>query len=106
MNFVKRSTLISTIIRRHFFTTTKLKAIKNPCPPDPTCEDIIRTIVRPQFRRLKENQKKFQVDDGLPVWLKGGVKDKILLQLTLILLVVGLGMSGQVMYELVMKDFA
>ncbi|XP_044744551.1 uncharacterized protein LOC123306564 [Coccinella septempunctata] len=100
MNFLKRSMLIPNILRRNIFATSYLRAIKNPCPPSPTNEDFQKLIVRPQFKRLKDNQKKFQVDDGLPVWLKGGFKDKLLFQITIIGLLVCLVMSGQVLYEL------
>jgi hypothetical protein len=42
----------------------------------------------------------WQVDDGQLVHVKGGVVDRILYQLTLGLCVVGLGLSGKVLYDL------
>ncbi|XP_050515453.1 cytochrome c oxidase subunit 7A2, mitochondrial [Diabrotica virgifera virgifera] len=56
--------------------------------------------VGPRTARLKELQKKLQVDDGVPVHLKGGVKDKLLYQFTLLLTVVGLGMSAEAIYRI------
>lgn len=37
----------------------------------------------PFFHRLKENQKFYQIDNGIPVWLKAGARDKILYQISL-----------------------
>jgi hypothetical protein len=42
----------------------------------------------------------WQVDDGRLVHLKGGLVDKLLYQLTMALCVVGLGLSGKVLYDL------
>ncbi|XP_045483370.1 cytochrome c oxidase subunit 7A, mitochondrial [Harmonia axyridis] len=103
MNLLKRSVLIPNLLRKNIFTGSYLRAIKNPCPPSPTSEDFQKLIVRKQFKRLKDNQKKFQVDDGLPVWLKGGLRDKILFQITLIGLLVCLVMTGDVFYQLFLR---
>ncbi|CAG9859109.1 unnamed protein product [Phyllotreta striolata] len=56
--------------------------------------------VGPRTARLKEIQKKLQVEDGQPVHLKAGVKDRLLYQFTILLTLVGLGMSGEVLYKL------
>ncbi|XP_069682290.1 cytochrome c oxidase subunit 7A, mitochondrial-like [Periplaneta americana] len=52
------------------------------------------------YAKLKEKQEKFQIADGVLVYVKGGVMDKIMYQFTLILCAVGLGLSGKVLYEL------
>ncbi|XP_060527605.1 cytochrome c oxidase subunit 7A, mitochondrial-like [Cylas formicarius] len=57
-------------------------------------------VPNPRFYKLKEIQKKFQVDDGLPVHLKGGFRDVVLLRLTYLLVFIGLGMSGNTVYKL------
>ncbi|XP_020343805.1 cytochrome c oxidase subunit 7A2, mitochondrial [Oncorhynchus tshawytscha] len=46
---------------------------------------------------VKEKQKLFQADNGIPVHLKGGAKDAILYRATMALTVFG---SGFVVYEL------
>ncbi|XP_060536365.1 cytochrome c oxidase subunit 7A2, mitochondrial-like [Cylas formicarius] len=57
-------------------------------------------VPNPRFYKLKEIQKKFQVDDGLPVHLKGGFRDTILLDLTYLMVFIGLGMSANTVYKL------
>ncbi|XP_015265024.1 PREDICTED: cytochrome c oxidase subunit 7A2, mitochondrial isoform X2 [Gekko japonicus] len=58
----------------------------------------ISTASRRQFKnRVKEHQKFFQEDNGLPVYLKGGVKDVLLYRLTMTLCVFG---TGYLFYEL------
>ncbi|XP_023709824.1 cytochrome c oxidase subunit 7A, mitochondrial [Cryptotermes secundus] len=52
------------------------------------------------YAKLKAKQAKFQVDDGQLVYLKGGVVDRLLYQFTVALCVIGLGLSGKVLYEL------
>nr|CAD7401970.1 unnamed protein product [Timema poppensis] len=55
----------------------------------------------PDFlKRLKAKQEKFQENNDLPVWLKGGPMDKVLYQLTCLLCVVGLGMTGHFIYQM------
>ncbi|KAK4885386.1 hypothetical protein RN001_001657 [Aquatica leii] len=56
-----------------------------------------------KFKKLKENQKKFQIDDGVPVYLKGGFTDRIFFQATAATTLVGLVMSLQVFYILANK---
>ncbi|XP_034078437.1 cytochrome c oxidase subunit 7A2, mitochondrial [Gymnodraco acuticeps] len=46
---------------------------------------------------VKEKQKLFQQDNGLPIHLKGGVKDALIYRFTMALTVFG---SGYVVYEL------
>ncbi|KAK5886057.1 hypothetical protein CesoFtcFv8_017134 [Champsocephalus esox] len=46
---------------------------------------------------VKEKQKLFQEDNGLPIHLKGGVKDALIYRFTMALTVFG---SGYVVYEL------
>ncbi|XP_060918569.1 cytochrome c oxidase subunit 7A2, mitochondrial-like [Labrus mixtus] len=46
---------------------------------------------------VKDKQKVFQEDNGLPIHLKGGTKDVLLYTATMILTVFG---SGYVVYEL------
>ncbi|XP_053192090.1 cytochrome c oxidase subunit 7A2, mitochondrial-like [Scomber japonicus] len=46
---------------------------------------------------VKEKQKLFQEDNGMPIHLKGGVKDVVLYRTTMTLTVFG---AGYVMYEL------
>uniref|UniRef100_UPI0037E961E1 cytochrome c oxidase subunit 7A2, mitochondrial-like n=1 Tax=Semicossyphus pulcher TaxID=241346 RepID=UPI0037E961E1 len=46
---------------------------------------------------VKEKQKMFQEDNGMPIHLKGGTKDALLFRATMTLTVFG---SGYVVYEL------
>lgn len=45
----------------------------------------------------------FQIDDGVPVHLKGGLKDKLLVSLTWVLIGLGLAGSGETVYTLLKK---
>lgn len=45
----------------------------------------------------------WQIDDGVPVYLKSGAGDKILYLATSIGVIVGLGLSGQAFYKLLTK---
>ncbi|XP_068436394.1 cytochrome c oxidase subunit 7A2, mitochondrial-like [Clinocottus analis] len=60
-----------------------------------------RTITSSACRQInnsvKEKQKLFQEDNGMPVHLKGGAKDSVLYRATISLTVFG---AGYVMYEL------
>ncbi|NXF08223.1 CX7A2 oxidase, partial [Smithornis capensis] len=50
----------------------------------------ISTASRRQFQnRVPEHQKLFQEDNGLPVHLKGGVKDAVLYKTTMVICVFG-----------------
>lgn len=63
----------------------------------------VQEVASSKFNRLKEAQKKFQCDDGLPVHLKGGFKDKALYQFTLLLMLFGIGMSVETLWKLAVK---
>lgn len=63
-----------------------------------------KIVVNPGFAKLKETQKKFACDDGLPIWLKGGSKDKILYQASWGLVLLGLGLSIELFVRMVMRD--
>ncbi|XP_051246970.1 cytochrome c oxidase subunit 7A2, mitochondrial [Dicentrarchus labrax] len=60
-----------------------------------------RTITSSARRQIdntvKDKQKLFQEDDGIPIHLKGGSKDAVLYRTTMALTVFG---SGYVVYEL------
>lgn len=55
------------------------------------------------IRKLKKLQRKFQVEDCVPVYLKAGLRDRLLYNGTLILLLAGTVMSVQTLYQLVVK---
>ncbi|NXJ03985.1 CX7A2 oxidase, partial [Odontophorus gujanensis] len=56
---------------------------------------------RPLENRVPEKQKLFQEDNGLPVYLKGGIMDGLLYRFTMALTVFG---TGYVLYELAMAS--
>uniref|UniRef100_A0A669QN10 Cytochrome c oxidase subunit 7A2, mitochondrial n=1 Tax=Phasianus colchicus TaxID=9054 RepID=A0A669QN10_PHACC len=56
---------------------------------------------RPLENRVPEKQKLFQEDNGLPVYLKGGIMDGLLYRVTMGLTVFG---TGYVLYELLMAS--
>ncbi|XP_022913062.1 cytochrome c oxidase subunit 7A, mitochondrial-like [Onthophagus taurus] len=56
-----------------------------------------------KFPALKQAQKHFGIEDHVPVYLKGGVGDKIIYIATVGLTLLGLGMSGEVLYKLSFK---
>nr|XP_034834123.1 cytochrome c oxidase subunit 7A, mitochondrial-like [Maniola hyperantus] len=49
--------------------------------------------------KLKKLQADFQAEDGKPIWLKGGIKDRILSSLTFFLSYVGILMTLTTIYE-------
>lgn len=55
------------------------------------------------YQLLKNTQAKFQLKDGLPVWLKGGPTDRILYLSTVGLSIVGLGWSLVFISEMILK---
>ncbi|XP_054856085.1 cytochrome c oxidase subunit 7A2, mitochondrial [Eublepharis macularius] len=60
----------------------------------------ISTASRRQIEnRVSEHQKLFQEDNGIPVYLKGGITDGLLYRFTMALSVFG---TGFVIYELLM----
>ncbi|XP_026478635.1 cytochrome c oxidase subunit 7A, mitochondrial-like [Ctenocephalides felis] len=56
--------------------------------------------VHPGYKKIKAIQEKFQVDNGLPVHLKGGPLDKFLYQLTMGLCLISIGVGAKLIYEL------
>eukprot|EP00092_Neocalanus_flemingeri_P023746 GFUD01025758.1.p1 GENE.GFUD01025758.1~~GFUD01025758.1.p1 ORF type:complete len:120 (-),score=17.57 GFUD01025758.1:290-649(-) len=52
------------------------------------------------FAKIKERQKMFNVDNGLKVHERGGGKDRLLHNITLLVVLVGLGEFGRVWYTL------
>ncbi|XP_069462365.1 cytochrome c oxidase subunit 7A2, mitochondrial [Ambystoma mexicanum] len=58
----------------------------------------INTTSRKQVQnKVAEKQKLFQEDNGMPVYLKGGIRDALLYRLTMTLSVVG---TGYLLYSL------
>ncbi|XP_026860600.1 cytochrome c oxidase subunit 7A2, mitochondrial-like isoform X2 [Electrophorus electricus] len=55
------------------------------------------TVSRQIDNKVPANQKLFQEDNGIPVYLKGGTKDALLYRATMVLTVFG---SGLVLYNL------
>ena len=63
----------------------------------------ISTASRRQFEnKVPEKQKLFQEDNGIPVYLKGGIADALLYRATMILTVGG---TAYAMYELAVASF-
>ncbi|XP_044271208.1 cytochrome c oxidase subunit 7A, mitochondrial-like [Tribolium madens] len=88
MSFTRKALPMFRLITRQFATKKE--------PP--------KIVVRKQFAKLKETQKRFSCDDGLPVWLKNGATDKILYQLSWALIFLGLGLSVEVYVRIIMKN--
>ncbi|XP_076044845.1 cytochrome c oxidase subunit 7A, mitochondrial-like [Oratosquilla oratoria] len=57
------------------------------------------TDVHPGYLKIRSKMRSYQVDDGLPIHLKGGVFDKLLFTGTIGLNGVGLFMCLQFFYE-------
>ncbi|KAJ3665991.1 hypothetical protein Zmor_001453 [Zophobas morio] len=87
MNHSKRTFVLAQMAVRHFSRTAPQNA----------------ETVTPKFQRLKEVQKKFGAEDNVPVYLKGGLFDKLLYQATVIVTLAGLGLSFQTFYDLTKK---
>jgi hypothetical protein len=62
--------------------------------------------VHPKFKKLKENQKRFGVDDNFPVFLKKGLADRLLYQASWAYVLVGVGLSVELFVRMVMRDLA
>uniref|UniRef100_A0A2K5QBP5 Cytochrome c oxidase subunit 7A2, mitochondrial n=1 Tax=Cebus imitator TaxID=2715852 RepID=A0A2K5QBP5_CEBIM len=63
----------------------------------------ISTTSRTHFKnRVAEKQKLFQEEDGIPVYLKGGIVDAILYRATMILTVGG---AAYAIYQLAVASF-
>uniref|UniRef100_A0A8V0XIK8 Cytochrome c oxidase subunit 7A2, mitochondrial n=1 Tax=Gallus gallus TaxID=9031 RepID=A0A8V0XIK8_CHICK len=72
----------------------------------PSLRQVSQRTISTASRRLLENrvpekQKLFQEDNGLPVYLKGGIMDGLLYRVTMGLTVFG---TGYVLYELMMAS--
>jgi len=61
--------------------------------------DAKKGQVAASYARIPALQKKFQVDDGVPVHLKGGTMDIVLYYVTLAMLAVGLAGSFEFIYS-------
>ncbi|XP_059614518.1 uncharacterized protein LOC132260432 [Phlebotomus argentipes] len=68
-------------------------AVHAPMPNPPKGPDRQNYEMKEAFRKFKEKQKKFQKNDGLPVFLKAGLRDRILFGLTVGLAMLGLGLQ-------------
>ncbi|XP_044254857.1 uncharacterized protein LOC123005251 [Tribolium madens] len=71
----------------------------------------LRHFIKPQngFKRfysnglpenLRRNYEKFQRDDGVPIYIKGGASDRVLLGLTSVILAIGLVESVRTLFKL------
>ncbi|XP_018014456.1 cytochrome c oxidase subunit 7A2, mitochondrial [Hyalella azteca] len=55
--------------------------------------------LHPVYLKVRQNYAKYQVNDGVPVHLKGGYKDYFLYGLTITMNIVGLAMVGEFFYR-------
>lgn len=87
---------------RLFHQTLSLHKADAPCKPCPPCgpEKKKQNYIPDGYKKLKNLQAKFQQDDGLPIFLKGGTMDSILFRSTVVLALVGIGCTIQLIYEL------
>ncbi|KAK7789178.1 hypothetical protein R5R35_006798 [Gryllus longicercus] len=89
MSIARKSLQLAQVgVRR--LATTPVKPATCPAPQN----------VHPGYKKIRSTMEKFQVEDGVPVHLKGGAMDKILYQATIFLCAIGLGMSGHLFYKL------
>jgi len=63
-----------------------------------TCRSTEKNVAN--YANLKAKQTKFQVDDGRLIHIKGGLVDRLLYQVTAVFCVIGLGISGKVLFNL------
>ncbi|KAK3868119.1 hypothetical protein Pcinc_004739 [Petrolisthes cinctipes] len=56
--------------------------------------------VHPGYQKIRSKMSQFQVDNGVPIHLKGGVVDNFLFLSTLGVTAVGLGMCFQFFYTM------
>ncbi|KAJ8924486.1 hypothetical protein NQ315_007283 [Exocentrus adspersus] len=66
-------------------------------------EGQVTEVPSARFQRMKAIQKRFQIDDGLPVHLKGGFGDRILYLGTFGLTLIGVGLSVRTWIRLILK---
>jgi len=57
-----------------------------------------KSAVAPCYKRIKALQEKFQIEDGVPVHLKGGTMDRILYYSSMLLIAVGLAQCLEFFY--------
>ncbi|KAK5647544.1 hypothetical protein RI129_002436 [Pyrocoelia pectoralis] len=63
----------------------------------------VKEVPSKYFAKLKEAQKRFQVDDGVPIYLKAGFRDRLLFRTTAALTLIGTALSAQVLYTLAVR---
>ncbi|KAF2359865.1 Cytochrome c oxidase subunit VIIa [Trinorchestia longiramus] len=59
--------------------------------------------IHPAYLKVRKNYEKFQVNNGVPIHLKGGAVDYALYSLTLTINLVGLVMMGDFFYRMAFK---
>ncbi|KAK9891146.1 hypothetical protein WA026_013462 [Henosepilachna vigintioctopunctata] len=89
MNSARKVMSLSQVISRNLHKSRPLKSTEE-------------ALAKKRAKILKE-QERFQIDDGTPVYLKGGLGDRVLLGVTYALVAVGMGMSADVVYQLMTK---
>lgn len=57
----------------------------------------------PQTHPLAAKYKHYQLEDGIPVYLKGGFGDRILFQITLLLCAIGLADGLSTLYSMAFR---
>ncbi|CRK87012.1 CLUMA_CG000819, isoform A [Clunio marinus] len=83
-----------------------MSALKNSVRLMASVRQFSRTAIRnedsvhPGYKKIKLIQEQFQKPDGLPVHLKGGTMDRVLLGITTVLCLVGIGMGVELIYDL------
>ena len=73
---------------------------RNYCKDKPETQEVVRK----SFEKLKRNQKKFGVDDGVPVYLKKGLSDRLMYQGSWLLVFLGLGLSVKLFVDIIFRD--
>lgn len=81
------------LLRRRHYTIDLFQA---PFTKDEMKKKPELTEAEEEFRGFKLKQQQFQKDDGLPIFLKAGLRDKVLYYTTLGL--AGLGLLGSFSY--------
>ncbi|KAI5747792.1 hypothetical protein M8J77_018580 [Diaphorina citri] len=71
---------------RSFAFSRTLRQLKGDST-DQELQDYLRKV--PKYKKVRANMKRFQEDNGIPIHLKGGLWDKILLNLIIVELVGG-----------------
>ncbi|XP_012275670.1 cytochrome c oxidase subunit 7A1, mitochondrial-like [Orussus abietinus] len=89
------SLIWSTIVRR----PAKYFQRKALLYPSSEMFYFTRLVTSASMKKIKAKQAAFQRDDGVPVYLKGGTSDKVLLNISVILLLIGLFNSVRAIYH-------